>query len=399
MTPSPESEIVLGCVRAVVGGGPPPRALTDGRALNWERLLQCAAANTVAPLLHHCLAANGLDAHVPADCRDRLSRAYYRVAVMNARHLAELVVVLRTFNRIRTPVIVLKGAALAEHVWRNPAVRIMADIDLLVPEAHLDQAARAITALGYRPDTRYRPARWYRREHHHLPPFRKQGDWFVVEVHHGLVRPRAPFSLGVDALWKRARAGAFGGAPARVLCPEDFLVHLCLHLAVDEPFVGRIRDLADVAMLLRQHRGRLNWRRIADEARRGGYAGRLYYALDAAAAILAAPVSAPALRAIQRTAGAGAGRAALTKAFIRRHILADHDTPAVPAWVLQEVCGALLAEEPAGLALVRLLARLHAPADDDPASGAGRWSRAGRMAVKSAARRLALRTRSEVRTP
>jgi len=56
---------------------------------------------------------------------------YHRVD-SDARNYAELGQLLRSLKDRGVEVIVLKGAALAETVWKNIALRPMADMDLLV---------------------------------------------------------------------------------------------------------------------------------------------------------------------------------------------------------------------------------------------------------------------------
>ena len=49
------------------------------------------------------------------------------------------------------PVVVLKGAALAELVYQHIGLRTMADVDLLVEKKNLDKAGSILERLGYCP--------------------------------------------------------------------------------------------------------------------------------------------------------------------------------------------------------------------------------------------------------
>jgi hypothetical protein len=146
--------------------------------------------------------------------------------------------------------IVLKGAALAETVYPRPSLRPFGDLDVLVRVEDTSRAHAVLSDLGYVADVdawadlvagRSCEANFFRDTA--LGPV-------VIELHtdllnNALLRPQV--SLDIDGLWQRSRLAYLAGRDARVLGPEDQILHLCLHLAghyFDAP--RSVRDIVQV---------------------------------------------------------------------------------------------------------------------------------------------------------
>ena len=100
----------------------------------------------LSPLLLHSIRENGLvaDPTLLTILKTATLREELRVAVVR-RIAGEVFDALRTHD---LPFLVLKGAALAESVYADPAWRHSHDIDLLFPPDALDRAAEVVGALG-----------------------------------------------------------------------------------------------------------------------------------------------------------------------------------------------------------------------------------------------------------
>lgn len=173
-------------------------------------------------------------------------RALVQVAFFR-RPLAEL---LHSCTEAALGVIVLKGAALAETVYSRPGLRLFGDIDVLIRSEDAVRAEALLRGLGYvaEPETwadllqgRVCEANFFRPA--------PQG-MVVVELHTDLLNNaflRGPVHLDQAGLWARSCLVRLAGAEARVLGPEDQLLHLCLHLAghyFDAP--NSVRDIVQV---------------------------------------------------------------------------------------------------------------------------------------------------------
>src|SRR5439155_10711561 len=107
--------------------------------LGWQRLLERARTHEVLPLLYRNLQALGF-AGVPEPVRAELADAYGNNAIRNVLLAKELARVLSLLGEAGVPVMPVKGTALAESLYGDPALRVCADIDILVPPRYFIEA-------------------------------------------------------------------------------------------------------------------------------------------------------------------------------------------------------------------------------------------------------------------
>jgi hypothetical protein len=298
---------LLAGLRALGRDQPPP----PPPDLDWETLLATADAEDLLPALGHVAAALPAPG-LPAGVRERLERA---LMTARARHLvmtAELARVLRGCRAAGLPVIVLKGPALAETVYPEPALRPFADLDLLVrPEDRLAMDA-LLRDLGHR-----------RRADEHSWEFDIAWDGATLYETPAGVRVDLHWALLTEArfacdhreqrgVWDRAAPLTLAGEPALGLGREDLVLHLAAHLAVHHSLAGLLRYW-DLALVL-ERTADLDWTALAARAVRWRVRRALYFALQGACAAFGAPVPPGVLAALRP----GGPRAALLGALVRR---------------------------------------------------------------------------------
>ncbi len=181
--------------------------------------------------------------------------------------------------------LVLKGMALAEPVYGNPALRPMDDIDLLVRREDAPRARAALTDLGYEApsfdgDFRRRAATVFL-------PSSKRSARQKLDIHWALVDDRyGPAAYRwADGAWGRAREFSVGGASARALSPADALIHGCVHLAVHHGLRGLLWH-CDLAMMARVWRDEIEWEGLVDWVVEARLRGVVFAALSCADAML-----------------------------------------------------------------------------------------------------------------
>jgi hypothetical protein len=140
--------------------------------------------------------------------------------------------------------------------------------------------------------------------------------------------------VSVDALWERSFVAPVAGVPARVLAPDDFIVHLALHLVSSHGFVGGLGGLRDLAEMLRHHGTHTDWERLARSVQ--GFARPVRAALEVTARLLGAPPPPAAWDALTHGAFRSSERRALVA--LARQVVArprESDNGVVPAWFLR----------------------------------------------------------------
>ncbi|MBK6454753.1 MAG: nucleotidyltransferase family protein [Gemmatimonadetes bacterium] len=198
-------------------------------------------------------------------------------------------------------VVVLKGIHLARFAYAEPALRNMADVDIMVRRDRLAEAEQVYLRHGYGPEPRPDVDEFCTRSNH-LAKLVKPGVP-VVEVHWSLERPTSPFQLDLDGVWERTRPAMLDGAPVRVLCPEDLLLHLAVHVSYHHHFDrAALKGLVDVQTVLARHRDELDWDALASRAVAWGMGGFVYATLRLAEELLGVNVPATALGSLPHTA-------------------------------------------------------------------------------------------------
>jgi hypothetical protein len=152
----------------------------------------------------------------------------------------------------------------------------------------------------------------------------------MVELHQRLLKDRPEYP--VDGIWDRARPGA--RPPAHLLpAPEDLALHVAVHFALDrinrrESALGQLADLVRVAQVWD-----LDWDAVAERARVGRVADRLFLALESCRELfgdVAPPAIVDGLRPASFTPELGA-------AFVRQRVLSHG--PSLPLEQLQQSGG------------------------------------------------------------
>jgi hypothetical protein len=263
MDPRSAIDMLLRCLS---GRGPGTGDM--GPTTDWNNVVDVAVRHDLAPLLFKRLKEGGARTRVPADAWERLRLAYFASAKRNTRLFRELRTVLECLRAAGIPVIVLKGAYLAEAVYGDVAVRPMCDADLMVPRAELPRAQAVLLdmggVLGSAEDIES-----FSKSRHHLPPVIIRD--LQIELHWTIIRPTEPVRIDVAGLWNRAHPATTAGVEVLALSPEDLLMHICLHFGCDHHLTG-LRSFCDITETIHRYRGEMDWLQVADSAREWGAA-------------------------------------------------------------------------------------------------------------------------------
>jgi hypothetical protein len=241
------------------------RALVSGNDVAWGSLLDVARAEGVAPLLYHAVRGEGL---LPSTVEQTLRGDYFANASRNVLLLRALEDALQALERESVPVITLKGAALAETVYGNVAVRPMGDLDLLVRERQVPTAARVLLELGYRSGQR---GPFDVQDIHSNQLLLRRGDSSseVIEIHWQLFWfPYYRRVVPVEWFWTTALPVDLGKTEGLMLAPEAHVLHLCGHLLHHHGSDGAFRLLwmHDVAALVMYYAKEIDWEEVLDRA-------------------------------------------------------------------------------------------------------------------------------------
>lgn len=235
------------------GGGESPLASLSRE--EWVDLCRRAVARMVPHLLYGRLRHR---AGTPAEVLEELREFYLESATANTHRVHQLGRVLSLFRERRIGFAVLKGAYLAEAAYGNIALRTMCDVDLLVREADLEHAKAVLLADGFH-QLSQAPLETAASDLHHLAPFIRDGRRSIsIELHRHLMPPGVG-QVNTALLWERTRTARVADVEVLALCPEDLLLHICMHACLQHRLAEGIIPLLDVDAILHAFARELDW--------------------------------------------------------------------------------------------------------------------------------------------
>lgn len=266
----------------------------------WQQLLVLANKHRVGPLLYHRLLPYQEQIGMPEVVFKSLQLGFYQNAIRNKRILQELSKLLHLFQHHNLPVIVLKGACLATTVYPRPGLRVMLDLDLLLPVDTMSQAVALLLADGYQPQG---PLGQVIADHfavlHHLPPFRHPDSPIVVELHSAIAPPNRFYAVDSKELWAHARPLQIETETAWGLDVEDLLLYTCMHATYRHLLELDGRFLCDLDAIIHTYQQVIDWKLVESRARARQWQNGVYLSLELAHTLLATPLPPLVLQALR----------------------------------------------------------------------------------------------------
>lgn len=248
------------------------------RAARWTMLV-----HGIAPLLYTRLHDTPAWSSIPQPLQSYLVDQYGLNRERNALLMQELRAILQSANDCDLQVMPLKGCALVYHYYDDPALRPMADLDLLVKRADLQRVDRLLAGLGYEPTLAQTTAR-------HMSYFLTRFGRKAVSTQGE--HPQNPHLLDLhlrvrevirgmrydvtEELWAEPQSALYGDVHALLPQPHALLQHLLIHSSADMVGVKlRLIRLYDIMMVARRLSAE-GWQKLLRTARRQGEERLLY---------------------------------------------------------------------------------------------------------------------------
>ena len=256
--------VVCECLRSNAGDRSPG---SRPRASDWTAALEFANRHWITSAIYAELRDSGALNDVPGDVADYLGLVHRLNGERNhalRRQSAEL---LRALSGTGIRPMLLKGAlALFTDLYRDPAARMIRDIDVLVPRGSEDEAAAALHRLGYRLATKYEEG------HNAYGDFERPNDPGAVDLHVELIE--TSHLLPAAEVWSRARRGVHVDCEFYAPSATDAMLHHLLHAQIH--YLGNfyrgvieLRQVYEFAQLVRQQAG-IDWAEVESRFDRDG---------------------------------------------------------------------------------------------------------------------------------
>jgi len=220
------------------------------------------ASYRLLPLVYRNLLAADIDEPLLSRMKGVYRRTWYR----NQALLHAIADVIRLLDDAGIATIVLKGAALTAAYYRDYGLRMMNDVDVLVPTAARGRALDALDAAGWIPG--YFPISALTNERLDVRQswgfHNGRGREFDLHWHVMASDVRADAD---DVFWQHAEPLTVSGVATGTLSPTDHLLHICEHGMVPVA-VPPVQWIADAVTILQAAGDRVDWERLAGQVKR-----------------------------------------------------------------------------------------------------------------------------------
>jgi hypothetical protein len=246
---------------------------------DWEEVFQAVCRNGLVGLTYAYLRKQPSADYPPVAFKRWISLAHLHASGHMAKTRVHVKRVLSRIADAGLECLVLKGPAVAQMVYPDPALRWYSDLDLHVRDRDVPAVQKLLLDLGL-----------HLEEDQSLPrpklvPQAAGDEWhyiwpdgsFLVELHgddlmHAGLAPR-----DYEGLWTRATRVKLHDIPAKALSLEDQLIALSAH--VHYHGYTRLNWLTDIAFIVRDHAAELDWERLLETVRVEEVQVPVYYTL------------------------------------------------------------------------------------------------------------------------
>jgi len=231
--------------------------------LDWAYLTSTARTHGLIPLLYRQLSTVVNEVpptHFAAVKQESIENCQSVLTLM-----ARLTEVLQLFNQRELPLLVFKGAVLAEVAYGENSLRQAGDVDVLIEVENFQRAKELLESLGYEMVPALTSSQQKAHLNFHCEIQFVRDNWFTVIDLHWSLAPRAfPFELKTEDAFARSREASLGGQPFRTLAVEDLILFQCMHGA--KHYWSRLEWITSLAEIIRSETD-IDWAQLISRAR------------------------------------------------------------------------------------------------------------------------------------
>lgn len=229
--------------------------------LNWVEFVQLATDHLVAPIIGRRIEQSGLHAEVPELIRRYFDAMLRLNRIRNSELQREAVEIIAACNGVDVVPLFIKGAAgLLTGLYEDPGVRIMSDLDILVPLSRGVDCVDCLAAIGFvRSETIDPPL-------HGFGAFSRASGSATIDLHRdALAHPCDALLPACDVL-QGATHHRIGGHAFATPCPTHQVILNVGHAQLNDHGYAyghlSLRSLYDLSLIARKWHDDIDWKEI-----------------------------------------------------------------------------------------------------------------------------------------
>ena len=276
---SPEGELVLAIARDIVYNQKNNTlALLQNKKINWLIFKDILSYHGLAPFAYFSF--KEYISFLPEDLREILRATYYYSLAHLSRLQRKFLELCHAFTEKNVLLLPIKGVALLDDLYPDYPVRSSSDIDILVKEEDLEEAAKILEDLGYQKNLEGLKESYWRKKQYHFVFQEKEPKGFspIVELHWDLDYRRYRRQL-LPEMFQRLREGTIQNKKVKLLSVEDTFIALALHQRRFGVALS-LRDVCDMAILLNKYSKCFNWDYVLREAKKAKICSTIFFAIS-----------------------------------------------------------------------------------------------------------------------
>lgn len=189
--------------------------------------------------------------------------------------------VIDKFKWAEIPVIPLKGIALIQGIYNDPADRFVGDIDLMVKAEDVPRASAFLEGLGYSsPFKGFNPNRPYSIYLNSSPFAKPTKIPYFIHLHWHLINTTYPafiYNIDMDEIWREASAERLGDRDILMMAPHHQIIHLCMH-AFKHSY-NKMGLFEDIERTVEFYKDEIDWAKVRRRAEEWGLIFPVFYSL------------------------------------------------------------------------------------------------------------------------
>ncbi|MCK5877909.1 MAG: nucleotidyltransferase family protein, partial [Candidatus Marithrix sp.] len=234
------------------------------KEIAWQEIVKISGQHLLTPALYWALSKKGLLNSLSDD-----GLVTYLKTIFEANQDRNQIILTQVhdiavqLNQIDIEPLLMKGvASLITDTYEDIGVRMMTDIDLLIPADKLMTSVAALDNIGYKPLAGHT----HTEDHHHYIPLVCDYTAASVELHLRMVRIGTEI-LPTEEVWRDAKLFLFSNTRVRIPSPQHRIKHNIIHTYLSDSKYYKadisLMQLYEFAMLRKTLDKQLDWDELA----------------------------------------------------------------------------------------------------------------------------------------
>ncbi|MFN8671390.1 MAG: nucleotidyltransferase family protein [Candidatus Sericytochromatia bacterium] len=223
-------------------------------------LLEKSKKQNITQIIYYKLMKNNFLNYFPKEISNTFENYFKKETFKNLKIKAEILKIVKEFNKNNIPMIILKGSHLNFFIYENIALRHSRDIDILVPKNKLKEAYLILKNIGYDSKKIINISDFENNDNYHLPELINNN--IVLEVHEHIYNIEYKINIPINDLWNNLSKNYIDNLEVLIFDEVYLLIHLIVHIVYEDHFAMDLRHYYDIYVLLDKFKNKINFDRF-----------------------------------------------------------------------------------------------------------------------------------------